>query len=41
MTQASVGFFTTNYFQSGNIYLASGANTITLHATDWEGMKPI
>ncbi len=31
--------YTTNYFHSDNIYLASGANTITLHATDWAGNK--
>jgi hypothetical protein len=30
---------TTNYFQSGNVYLASGANVITLHATDWAGNR--
>jgi hypothetical protein len=29
--------YTTNYFQSDDINLASGANTITLHATDWAG----
>lgn len=30
---------TTNYFQSGNVYLASGANVLTLHATDWAGNR--
>jgi len=29
--------YTTNYFQSGNLYLAGGANVITLHGTDWAG----
>ena len=29
--------FTTDYFESGDIDLASGPNTITLHATDWAG----
>ena len=29
--------YTTNYFQTGNLVLASGANLITFHATDWAG----
>src|SRR6202000_651283 len=29
--------YTTNYFQSDVINVASGANVITLHATDWAG----
>lgn len=28
---------TTNYFESDSVYLASGQNLITLHATDWAG----
>jgi hypothetical protein len=29
--------YTTNYFQSDDIYLAGGTNIVTLHATDWAG----
>lgn len=29
--------YTTNYFQSGDLYLVGGTNIVTLHATDWAG----